>query len=141
DGRVRPLEGKVRGHPGAGRENALVLWPPEMDRVRGAAAARLPCGNAEGVECAAAAVRLREGRACPAVAEAAHAAEPAEVMVEGSVLLDHDDDVLDVGEARRCRPRGELARERIHDEAGAQREARREKLTTGEPWIAHPTAV
>src|SRR5262249_21158019 len=57
--------------------------------------------------------------------------------VEGTVLLDHDDDVLDVGQQRRRGPRGERAGERIDDEAGPQREAGGEELAPGEARIAH----
>ena len=118
-----------------------MLWDPEVHGIRRAATPGPSRGNAEGVDRAAAAVGLREDRARRAVAEAAHAAEPPEVVVEGTVLLDHDDDVLDVGQPRRRRPRGEAAGERIGDEPGAQREARGEKLAACETRVTHGAAV
>src|SRR5262249_61805882 len=104
----------MRRHARAGCEHALVLRLPEVVRVGRAAARRLARVDVEGEERAALPVLLREAAAGPAIAEPAHASELAEVMIEGAVLLDPDDDVIDVrqrtGPAAGRRPGGPRTR-------------------------------
>src|SRR5215510_5129914 len=108
---------------GAGNKNALVLHLPEVVRVGRAAARRLARVDVEGEERAALPVLLREAAAGRAIAEPAHASELAEVMIEGAVLLDHDDDVLDVRQPPGTAPGRRQGGQRIEREARTERES------------------
>ena len=111
--------------PGAVEVERIEVVPVETGRVSRLREHREP----------AAVVEHRHRR----VGEAPHPSVAAEVVVEGAVLLDEDDDVLDVAEPAAGRRRGERGADQgmVQDRAGAQRGAARdprgEHLTPGEP--------
>src|SRR5260221_940596 len=73
-----------------------------------------------------------------AFVEAAHRRVGAEVVVEGAVLLDEDDDVLDVPQPSRLGRGGEDAEQGLVEERGAgQRGASLEQVTPGEKRLGH----
>lgn len=124
---------------------ALVLGLPVVGRIGHALADRLAALQVEGqkspvVVAGAVVPALGERPPVARIAEAAHAGEGAEVLVEGAVLLHEHDDVLDVAQRGRAgrasgRPDGS-ADERLRGERGrAERGAGRsgaQEVTAGE---------
>jgi len=142
----RVVEGQVRACVVAHRERAVVhalgdevlaheavhpaavptavLRPPVVREVVGALAvgARVEMERQQPAAVARDGVaRLGEGGASGRVVEPAHAAIGAEVVVEGPVLLDEDDDVVDVGQMSAPRRRGQRIPERVRRMQSVQR--------------------